>query len=603
MVTSSTSNPIESTSDRRSSTSLPAVDTASLSFSSNSSTAKRVDYAEDNNAETLLQQDPDHQKQQQLTSNDLPYSTLPSASSHLDPSRITTTTITAIPNPQYPASAVSATMPGASGASASPFAHNDPELQNAEIPEPPLEDFPIVAPQPSVRHSIHATTSTTHATAADLKALYSSVIPSRSSSDPQSQSIVKDQHKKQVSQFSNTQYYGLPTSQEAADAVNSPTYAHLDLHSSAGTTASAWSPLAQKSAPLQQQTIHSSETSNKAFGNDTKIEHDQELDAASGDSNKDDAIEQGEDNDTKDVQYPIVYKSALPYTEVRDYGYPETHPFHYGVPPPPPPENDSYSEDDGNYYTSSGGYYDQPYSRSTNDTSNNDYYNTYDSYDNTSYPPNHTEQDFNYNDPNNSAYYSHLGLHGEPNEEESYPDSYRMDGGPPWREDPDLASPVVTMHSVGDRISREFEFSVASADEIHGRAVALFDFVPENDNEAPLRVGQVIWVSYRHGQGWLVAEDPTTGETGLVPEEYVRMLPAHSSQDVATTMPMEDHTVEIDTSTAPEEITVHEESPIENKSDHEDEEQDTKAGPISSNDNAEQESGIGLDSKIEKSEE
>ncbi|UKZ75491.1 hypothetical protein TrVFT333_003177 [Trichoderma virens FT-333] len=36
--------------------------------------------------------------------------------------------------------------------------------------------------------------------------------------------------------------------------------------------------------------------------------------------------------------------------------------------------------------------------------------------------------------------------------------------------------------------------------------------------------GQIIWVSYRHGQGWLVAEDPKTQESGLVPEEYVRLL-------------------------------------------------------------------------------
>lgn len=98
------------------------------------------------------------------------------------------------------------------------------------------------------------------------------------------------------------------------------------------------------------------------------------------------------------------------------------------------------------------------------------------------------------------------------------------DGGPPWKEDSDLASPVVISHAVGDRISKEYEFSVASADEIHGRAVALFDFIPENENEAPLKEGQVIWVSYRHGQGWLVAEDPRTGETGLVPEEYVQII-------------------------------------------------------------------------------
>lgn len=63
-----------------------------------------------------------------------------------------------------------------------------------------------------------------------------------------------------------------------------------------------------------------------------------------------------------------------------------------------------------------------------------------------------------------------------------------------------------------------------SPDEINRRAVALFDFTPENDNEVKLVEGQVIWISYRHGQGWLVAEDPATGENGLVPEEYVEVF-------------------------------------------------------------------------------
>ncbi|KAF2720872.1 hypothetical protein K431DRAFT_205058, partial [Polychaeton citri CBS 116435] len=55
-------------------------------------------------------------------------------------------------------------------------------------------------------------------------------------------------------------------------------------------------------------------------------------------------------------------------------------------------------------------------------------------------------------------------------------------------------------------------------------SIALYDFEPENANELRLREGQEIMVSYRHGQGWLVAEDPTTGEQGLVPEEYVRLV-------------------------------------------------------------------------------
>ncbi|KAI0473722.1 hypothetical protein GGR56DRAFT_666781 [Xylariaceae sp. FL0804] len=75
------------------------------------------------------------------------------------------------------------------------------------------------------------------------------------------------------------------------------------------------------------------------------------------------------------------------------------------------------------------------------------------------------------------------------------------------------------------RYSKDYQFTITSPDEeMHGKAVALFDFARENENELPLVEGQIIWVSYRHGQGWLVAEDPKTQESGLVPEEYVRLL-------------------------------------------------------------------------------
>lgn len=75
------------------------------------------------------------------------------------------------------------------------------------------------------------------------------------------------------------------------------------------------------------------------------------------------------------------------------------------------------------------------------------------------------------------------------------------------------------------RYSRDYQFSIGSPDEeMHGKAVALFDFTREHENELPLKEGQVILVSYRHGQGWLVAEDPKTGESGLVPEEFVRLV-------------------------------------------------------------------------------
>ncbi|KAL2891630.1 SH3 domain-containing protein [Ceratocystis lukuohia] len=75
------------------------------------------------------------------------------------------------------------------------------------------------------------------------------------------------------------------------------------------------------------------------------------------------------------------------------------------------------------------------------------------------------------------------------------------------------------------RYSRDYQFTITSPDEeMHGKAVALYDFEREDENELPLVEGQIILISYRHGEGWLVAEDPKTKESGLVPEAYVRLL-------------------------------------------------------------------------------
>lgn len=86
------------------------------------------------------------------------------------------------------------------------------------------------------------------------------------------------------------------------------------------------------------------------------------------------------------------------------------------------------------------------------------------------------------------------------------------------------SSPGITRNDES-RYSRDYQFTIASPDEeMHGKAVALFNFVSESENELPLVEGQVIWVSYRQSEGWLVAEDPKTQERGLVPEAYVRLL-------------------------------------------------------------------------------
>jgi hypothetical protein len=102
--------------------------------------------------------------------------------------------------------------------------------------------------------------------------------------------------------------------------------------------------------------------------------------------------------------------------------------------------------------------------------------------------------------------------------------TYAEGEGPAYNSDEEMSEPEDYIHD-DSRFSRDYQFTIASPDEeMHGKAVALFDFVRENDNELPLAEGQVILVSYRHGQGWLVAQDPKTGESGLVPEEYVRLL-------------------------------------------------------------------------------
>lgn len=97
-----------------------------------------------------------------------------------------------------------------------------------------------------------------------------------------------------------------------------------------------------------------------------------------------------------------------------------------------------------------------------------------------------------------------------------------------YRPESDASSPISSPGFREDdqsRYSRDYQFTITSPDEeMHGKAVALFDFSRENENELPLVEGQIIWVSYRHGQGWLVAMDPKTQESGLVPEEYVRLL-------------------------------------------------------------------------------
>ncbi|OTB02642.1 hypothetical protein M426DRAFT_322410 [Hypoxylon sp. CI-4A] len=296
--------------------------------------------------------------------------------------------------------------------------------------------------------------------------------------------------------------------------------------------------------------------------------------------------------------YPIFH-SSLSYTTVRDFAYPPTHPMHYGPPPEPsrPPSGmttpasetrrlsdppASWESKMGWDWTSDGGlgkggelapihFGDGPpwsededlqspvvssrhrkhkstsavtghhKSRSTDDGSSSSIINTSNLdvsrgyYVGTSgdgseryyvsqggeangpggeyvtYPPDQARHSI-------SAY--HPSVEQQPRNYAEHDTGYKSES--------DVSS---TTSSPGyhpydeSRYSRDYQFTITSPDEeMHGKAVALFDFERENENELPLVEGQIIWVSYRHGQGWLVAEDPKTQESGLVPEEYVRLL-------------------------------------------------------------------------------
>ncbi|KAK3395010.1 hypothetical protein B0H63DRAFT_556124 [Podospora didyma] len=82
------------------------------------------------------------------------------------------------------------------------------------------------------------------------------------------------------------------------------------------------------------------------------------------------------------------------------------------------------------------------------------------------------------------------------------------------------------LNSLDEGVVRDFDRIQPPENEppMHGKAVALFDFEKENDNELPMKEGQVIWTSYRQGSGWVVAENLETHESGLVPEEYIQLL-------------------------------------------------------------------------------
>lgn len=266
-----------------------------------------------------------------------------------------------------------------------------------------------------------------------------------------------------------------------------------------------------------------------------------------------------------------AFHSTLEYSVVRDFAYPPDHPLHYGPPPEPsrapspdPIEDEDIQEEDS-YGETKGDWYHPPRNNSERPQSGPRLPAT--SYNDG--PPWSEDEDLlspivtTSKHKRGKSSFSDMGRSMGRNKSEIAPENVVMvsagrrhsaddvshgrqlqtsdatapepssyfaldrdayaDASADFASD-DEASPI-SEDEDQSRYSRDYQFTIASPDEeMHGKAVALFDFARENDNELPLLEGQVLWVSYRHGQGWLVAQDPKSGESGLVPEEYVRLL-------------------------------------------------------------------------------
>lgn len=86
-------------------------------------------------------------------------------------------------------------------------------------------------------------------------------------------------------------------------------------------------------------------------------------------------------------------------------------------------------------------------------------------------------------------------------------------------------------HSTSNVVTDDTYFAQGDGNNEILHAVALYPFVPENSNELSLVPDQLLIINYECGDGWLVAHDPETGETGLVPTEYIKMLEGEPSFD------------------------------------------------------------------------
>ncbi|KAJ5628934.1 hypothetical protein N7490_011162 [Penicillium lividum] len=267
-----------------------------------------------------------------------------------------------------------------------------------------------------------------------------------------------------------------------------------------------------------------------------------------------------------------IFHSSLPYALVRDFAYPPIHPLHYGPPPlpsggsTPASEYRRFSDVPNSWDTARGPWASGPWSNETNQSHGPGHGQGHQQLPAMSFgdgPPYSEDEDLhspvvttarqrhkstgtnlNYTD-GRMAEAADRGMFISMNPDGS--ETYYINGDDAMEDGPGgeyITYPVnegryshyntQQGHAPdaafegadnGDRYAKDYQFAVGCPDEeMHGKAVALFDFTREHENELPLTEGQVIYVSYRHGHGWLVAEDPKTGENGLVPEEFVRLL-------------------------------------------------------------------------------
>ncbi|KAK5959557.1 adaptor protein NBP2 PWA37_003520 [Arxiozyma heterogenica] len=99
-----------------------------------------------------------------------------------------------------------------------------------------------------------------------------------------------------------------------------------------------------------------------------------------------------------------------------------------------------------------------------------------------------------------------------------------------------ITTEVIENHNVNEEYDNGFSQrpqSLMIPDDyiINQKAIALYDFEPENNNELELKEGDIVFINYRHGQGWLVAENLAKTKTGFVPEEFVSFLDSNQSSN------------------------------------------------------------------------